>query len=56
MDGKLVAMVFKSSDNDYTVWIPDGILKDPRFLELLKDYETDGCSVRGTKDEVLAEI
>lgn len=55
---KIEGIVFKHGDDDYSFWMPD-ISKDEneKFVQtLFAAFEDNGCSVRGTKKDILDTI
>ena len=55
---KIAGIVFHNGNNDYTLLIPD-LSKDENdeiLRYLVNIFETNGTSIRGTKDDILAEI
>lgn len=55
---KIEGIVFRYGDGDYTFWMPD-ISKDEneKFVQtLFAAFEDNGCSVRGTKKDILDAI
>lgn len=55
---KIKGIIFQHGDDDYSVWIPDISKKEnEKFLKtLLAVFEDNGCSVRGTKKDILDVI
>lgn len=55
---KIEGIVFKHGDDDYSFWMPD-ISKEEneKFVQtLFAAFEDNGCSVRGTKKDILDTI
>ena len=55
---KIEGIVFRYGDGDYSFWMPD-ISKDEneKFVQtLFAAFEDNGCSVRGTKKDILDTI
>ena len=55
---KIKGIIFKHGDDDYSVCMPDISKKEnEEFLKtLLAVFEDNGCSVRGTKKDILDAI
>lgn len=55
---KIEGIVFRYGDDDYSFWMP-GISKEEneKFVQtLFSAFEDNGCSVRGTKKDILDTI
>lgn len=55
---KIKGIISRHGDDDYSVWMPDISKKEnEKFLKtLLVVFEDNGCSVRGTKKDILDAI
>ena len=55
---KIKGIIFQHDDNDYSVWMTDISKKEnEKFLKtLLAVFEDNGCSVRGTKKDIIDAI
>lgn len=55
---KIKGIIFQHDDNDYSVWMPDISKKEnEKFLKtLLAAFGDNGCSVRGTKKDIIDAI
>lgn len=55
---KIKGIIFQHDDNDYSVWMPDISKKEnEKFLKtLLAVFVDNGCSVRGTKKDIIDAI
>lgn len=54
---ELIGFVFCNGKNDYEYWevgLPESVQN--RIMEILDDYETWGCSIRGTAAELCEEL
>lgn len=52
---KIAGIVFYNGDDDYTLLIPDlSASENDKILRAIVDtFETNGTSIRGTKDDIL---
>ena len=54
---KLIGVLYKHGENDMSVWFPDLTeAENAEIQALLVKFTGSGCSVRGTKQDVIAEI
>lgn len=55
---RIKGIIFRHGNDDYSVWMPDISKKEnEKFLKtLLAVFEDNGCSVRGTKKDILDAI
>lgn len=55
---RIKGIIFRHGDDDYSVWMPDISKKEnEKFLKtLLAVFADNGCSVRGTKKDILDAI
>ena len=55
---KIEGIVFRYGDDDYSFWMPDiSIKENVKFMQtLFVAFEDNGCSVRGTKKDILDTI
>lgn len=55
---KIAGIVFHNGNDDYTLLIPDlSADENDRILRNLVDiFETNGSSIRGTKEDILTEL
>ena len=51
-------IIFKHGENDYELWEEFVLSKEnsQKIKKILKQYETEGCSVRGTREEIAEEL
>lgn len=58
MDVKLNAIIFKHGNDDVELW--EGFSLSPeeekQIREILLRHETEGCSVRGSKKDIIEEM
>lgn len=53
----LIALVFREGEDDYSIWYPEVDLNDDEiFNNFLLEHELDGCSVRGTRANIVEEL
>ena len=52
------AIIFENGENDLELWSGFQLTKDDhnKTMEILGKYDAEGCSVRGTKADVLEEM
>ena len=55
MENKLVGFVFEEGDEDWSLWLNDGLSKEDNdaITAILRKYEHDGYSVRNVYDELV---
>ena len=54
---KLVAVVHKLDDDNYSLWqldLPQSAID--KIEQILSEYDTCGCSISGTKEQIIDEI
>lgn len=56
MDSHVIGILLQHGDNDYSVWNPEIPADDPLLIALLDKYRDSGSSVRGTAEEMRAEV
>lgn len=51
-------IIFKHGEDDFELWEGFSLSADEKqqIIEILSRHETDGCSVRGSKADILEEI
>lgn len=54
----ILGIIFKNADNVYEYWKDFTLSEEDEntIMNILSNYETDGCSLCGTKEEIVAEI
>lgn len=54
---KIAGIIYKHGENDFSIWIPDLTESENEvFNSSLEKFVDSGCSTRGSKQEVIAEI
>lgn len=55
---RICGIVFKHDQNDFSVWTDFYLTADEenRIMEILNEHDTEGSSVRGTKEELISEF
>ena len=53
-DVEIVGIIFKHGENDYGLWEGFSFTKEEEAVlsKLFAEHDTDGCSIRGTKQEI----
>ena len=55
---ELVGIVFKHGQDDFSLWTDFSLTEEEEtaVMEILNNHVNEGGSVRGTKEEIIAEI
>lgn len=58
MDAKLNAIIFKHGNDDFKLWAGFSLSpeEEKQIHEILSNHETEGCSVRGSKKDIIEEM
>lgn len=58
MDAKLNAIIFKHGNDDFELWEGFSLSseEEKQIHEILSHHETEGCSVRGSKKDIIEEM
>ena len=56
--GEIISIVFKHDPDDFSFWTDFVLSKEDEntIMNILSKYETEGFSIRGTKEEIIADL
>lgn len=57
-DIRICGIVFEHGENDFGYWDGFSLTEDEEneIMKILQNHDTEGCSIRGSKEEIVKEI
>jgi hypothetical protein len=57
-DIRICGIVFEHGENDFGYWDGFSLTEDEEneIMKILQNHDTEGCSIRGSKEEIAKEI
>lgn len=57
-DIRICGIVFEHGENDFGYWDGFSLTEDEEneIMKILQNHDTEGCSIRGSKEEIIKEI
>lgn len=57
MENTFYSVIFKHGNDDYSLWNPELSENQMKKLsDLLEEFQNNGSSIRGSKEDILAEL
>lgn len=54
---QIVGVVYRHGNDDFSVWLPELSAEENKEINvLLEKFTNSGCSIRGTKRDVIDEV
>lgn len=54
MKNTISSIIYKHGDDDYSIWVPDFSSEEiEKITGLLEKYTNEGCSIRGSKKDLI---